>query len=559
MSRFGCPHAACPGCALIDVPIEEQRATKERRLRDALHAYPELEHVRVEACAGVEPVTGYRTRAKWAVDAQGDGDAPIRIGLYRDGASHVVEDIPGCVVAAPAIVEVGAALRHLSLDASARAVLSAVDLREVQTDAGARVFVTLVLTDRAALPAATAAARRLLSASPRVVGVFANLRDASAPQMLGPSTVLLAGAESALDRVGSARVFATPGSFVQAHRGGAALLEERLVAFVSGLGIHAPRVLELFAGSGAFGLALAARGARVTAVESFAPAARSIGDAAARAGLPVEVARADAEAFLARAPEAFDLIVVDPPRRGLTRALRHAIAEREPRAIAYVSCDPDTLARDLAHLATLGYRAESATPVDMIPLTHHVEAITLLSRGVPAPPPPPKRPGDVVVFDADVSGARVDDLDAVRARAAVEVELTCFVTGVARAKGKILAWSGGVATYGRTGVHSGHSELAIRVTGTAPVRLGPILDRLAKFGHAPLGDAKRGTAAGLRHAFESLGLDRAYVHVLSVTVTKDGADPIRTESPLAGDLVSVRRRLVGDDRRGVPTLEDASR
>lgn len=552
MTRFGCPHARCPGCALIDLPLDAQRARKEARLAAALHAYPELGDVVVDPIVGTDRVTGYRTRAKWAVsdgearaefgaaDAEERVDTRSRLGLYADGAAHEVVDIPGCVVAAPAIMEVATALRALLPLPS----LTAVDLREVETDGGSRVFVTLVFTDRAAFDGARATGKRLMETSPRILGVFANLRDRDSPQMLGPTTTLLAGKGSAVDRVGSVHVFATPGSFVQAHRDQARAIEQRLTAFVTSLDVRAPNVLELYAGSGAFGLALAAAGARVTAVESFAPAAKSIGDAAALANVEIDVARADAEAYLERSALGFDVVVVDPPRRGLPPPLREALAARSPRAIAYVSCDPDTLARDLAHLARLGYRARHVSPIDMIPLTDHVEALAILERGEPMQRAATKRPGDVIVFDAGVSGARPDDVEAADGRAAIEVEITCFVTGVARARGKILAWNGGVATYGRTGVHSGHSELAIRVTGHAPVRLAAILDRLAKFGHPPLGDPKRGTPAATRYAFEALGLDRPFVHVGAVTITKDGGEPVRTESPLAPDLAAVRRRLV---------------
>lgn len=539
MTRFGCPHVACPGCALIDAPIDAQLATKESRARAAIRAYPELADVRVEPVLRSEPVTRYRTRAKWATTADG------KLGLYAGdlhalGDAHEVVDIPGCVVAAPAIMDVAAALRPLLPIAS----LSAVDLREVRTDGGEKVFVTLVLTDRAALDGALAVARNLMGGSQKVAAVFANLRDPSSPQMLGPTTTLLAGKPTLVDRIGSVKVFATPGSFIQAHRGGADTIEKKLVAFVAGLGIHAPRVLELFAGSGAFGLALAASGARVTSVESFPAAAKAIGDAAALANLTIEVARADADAFLDRVPEAFDVVVVDPPRRGLPPSLREAIAERGPRAIAYVSCDPDTLARDLAHLARLGYRATSVTPIDMIPLTDHVEAIALLVRGEPTVEPTQKRHGDVLVFDAGVTGARIDDAAAVQARADVEATVRCFVTGVTRAKGKVLAWKGGLAFYRRLGVHSGHSEIEIQITGHGSVRLGPILDRLAKFGHAPLGDDRRGTAAAARWAFEALGLDRPFVHVLRLRLTHGDAPPTEVESPLAADLASVRKRLV---------------
>src|SRR5262249_59786935 len=88
---------------------------------------------------------------------------------------------------------------------------------------------------------------------------------------------------------------------------------------------------------------------------------------------------------LAKNGARFDVAITNPPRRGMPPAVRAALAALAPRWVAYVSCDPDTLCRDLDHLARLGYRAESLRPLDMIPLTDQVETVALLR---PAAPPP---------------------------------------------------------------------------------------------------------------------------------------------------------------------------
>ncbi len=75
-----------------------------------------------------------------------------------------------------------------------------------------------------------------------------------------------------------------------------------------------------------------------------------------------------------------DVIVTDPPRAGCTPIVLETFARMKPKRIVYVSCNPATLARDLAHLQTLGYRTEKVQPVDMFPMTSHVETVALLSR-----------------------------------------------------------------------------------------------------------------------------------------------------------------------------------
>ena len=121
----------------------------------------------------------------------------------------------------------------------------------------------------------------------------------------------------------------------------------------------------------------------------FAPALELAGEAArAQAIAGLELRPGDAAEVLqvlAREGKRFDAIVVNPPRRGLPVRVREGISALAPRAVAYVSCDPDTLARDLEHFATLGYAASRIEPYDMIPLSDAVECLTLLSPHPPAP------------------------------------------------------------------------------------------------------------------------------------------------------------------------------
>lgn len=140
--------------------------------------------------------------------------------------------------------------------------------------------------------------------------------------------------------------------------------------------------LDLYAGSGNFSLPLAAGGRKGTLVELDAVAADSARREAAARGVALEVLALDAvrglEKLAARRVT-FDLVVLDPPRAGAREAIPGIVAVR-PRLVAYVSCDPVTLARDLKQLVRTGYRVESVECFDMFPHTHHVESLVWLAR-----------------------------------------------------------------------------------------------------------------------------------------------------------------------------------
>lgn len=357
------------------------------------------------------------------------------------------------------------------------------------------------------------------------------------------------------------------------------------------------RVLDLYGGSGAIALDLAAAGAHVQLVESFAPAAAQAAAAARASSLHLEADCADVTAALrtlvARTAR-FDAAVVNPPRRGMSPGAREWLARLDPRIIAYVSCDPDTLARDLAHFARLGYEATKLQPVDMIPLTEQVETVAIIRRvAVPAPrilyeddeilvvekgphePTMPQRgyatsvvartrllrPGSNAVaihpLDVDTSGPVLFVRNPENAakwqgvlNAASQTSYLAFVRGMTSSKGAV-----------------GHdrrddSEPLARRTrfrrlvalgGHSIVRVVPGRDQqhrvrrhLAAMGHPILGDDRYGHAPTNRYFEEKHGLDRSFWHCERLEFEDPRCRERRiVDAPLPGDLCAVVERAGG--------------
>ncbi|MBI4954319.1 MAG: RNA methyltransferase, partial [Myxococcales bacterium] len=311
----------------------------------------------------------------------------------------------------------------------------------------------------------------------------------------------------------------------------------------------------------------------------------------------VTVRAAEASAALpelAQGAPTFDAVLVDPPRRGLAPELRAALAGAAPRAIAYVSCDVATLARDLAAFRWLGYATARLEPLDMIPLSAEVETFALL---VPAPAPAPrvlhadgellavdkpphlpttpqgeharslldavrKLPGGAAAvplhrLDLGTSGvclfARSAEVAGALARAFTEGRsrktYLALVRGMTQPRGSIrrpLEDEGrmreAATRYRRVAVVAGHSLLEVE---PAEGRRHQIRRHLASIGHPVVGDARWGDAATNRHFEARYGLDRTFLHCRRIELARAAEDtraPLVLESELAGDLAAVEAR-----------------
>jgi 23S rRNA (uracil1939-C5)-methyltransferase len=620
--RVACEHAdRCGGCPVIALPYAEQLALKRGRVVQSVARYSALELVYTEPVQAAQPIVAYRTRAKLIVAPGG------KVGLFAKGGGHQVVDIPACRVLSPVLSRVAEVVRARVLEDEARGgplcpydatpasrpapaatgALRAIDLREIVADGtgdAARVLVTLVVQRSRVsdLETLRAAARAIAESAPEVLGVAANFHEGDAPQILGSETVTLFGASAAPDRLGHSTHLATYGSFVQAHRGQAARVHALLVEAIGIAKATAQgrplRVLDLYGGSGAIALGLAAAGAKVHLVESFAPAVAHAQQAAAQQKLDVGAECADVATALQRASERaerFDAAVVNPPRRGMGPMAREWLARIEPPIIAYVSCDPDTLARDLDHLARLGYTATGLRPLDMIPLTDEVETVAVLRRtAVPSPrvvyedaevlvvekgPHEPTTPqgeyaGSLLARARRIQGAesavpvhRIDigtsglvilakDARHVQAwaealaAAATRKIYVAAARGVTPSKGAItreLREDGKLyparTRYRRLAVAAGHSVLRVI---PEQGRTHQIRRHLAAIGHPVLGDERYGHAPTNRFFEEKNGLDRAFLHCVRIELThpRTGAR-LMVEAPLPGDLRAVLERTSG--------------
>jgi len=372
----------CGGCPLEHFDYQAQLAWKTAYTRAALAKLPSLATVPVADCQPAARPLGYRNRSK-LVYARGPGGLPV-LGAFAP-RSHQIVDLRGCRVAEPPLDEIAARLLTLLRAAAIQPYNEQLDdgeLRHVVLRANHNHEVLCTFVTRVdAWPQGVELAAALCATFPQIIGVAQNVNQRRTNVIYGDTTRVLEGRITLTDQIGPVFLRLSATAFFQTHRDVAAALYADVLRTANLTGTE--RVVDCYAGVGGLALTLAPRAGEVIGIEEN-PAA--VEDAIASAQLNhatrARFSCGDAGALLASL-DAADVVILNPPRRGCEPSVLQAAAELGPRTILYVSCDPDTLARDLVLLGDLGWQTDAVRPYDMLPQTAHVEALAVLTRRAP--------------------------------------------------------------------------------------------------------------------------------------------------------------------------------
>ena len=381
---FKCPVAArCGGCQLTRLPYQEQLRLKQRRMEELLSPY-----CPVEPILGMDNPLHYRNKvhAVLGVDRRG---MPIS-GVYAAGTHHVVP-VKHCLIederAGRIIQTIMEMLPRFRLrvynEYTHRGFLRHVVIRTGWKTG--QIMVVLVATGLE-FPGRRAFVEELVAHHPEITTMVLNENSRQTSMVLGRRETVLYGEGYMEDELCGKRFRISPQSFYQVNAQQAEVLYETAIRLMGLTGRET--LLDAYCGTGTIGLCAAEGARRLIGVELNADAVRDARENARRNGVTNAAFYCeDAGRFmtrLAREGHAPDVVCMDPPRAGSDEAFLTALLELGPKRIVYVSCGPDTLARDVAFLCRDGaYRAEVAVPVDMFPCTEHVETVMSLVQQKP--------------------------------------------------------------------------------------------------------------------------------------------------------------------------------
>ena len=377
---FSCPHAKrCGGCQLQNLSYPEQLRMKQAKLIRLLGRFG-----RVSDIIGMDEPAHYRAKVQAAFRLK---SGKVVSGVYQSSSGHIV-DVEDCLLEDPAASPILRTIRKLCASMkikpydipSGKGFLRHALIRVSRTTG--EIMVVLVTTE-GDFRGERAFVNELLRRHPEITTLVRNINPTDTPLFLGKECIVLHGEGYITDRLCGLEFRISPRSFYQVNPTQTEVLYGKAVAFADLSGEE--RVLDAYCGTGTIGLSMAASAREVVGVEVNRDAVADAKENAARNGIRNAVFHAaDAGDFMreaAAADDRFDVVVTDPPRAGCSQAFLRSLIALAPDRVVYVSCNPETLARDLYTLTKGGYKVRKIQPVDMFPYTGHVECAVLLSVG----------------------------------------------------------------------------------------------------------------------------------------------------------------------------------
>ena len=385
----------CGGCQFQGIPYKEQLKKKQKKEQSLLGAYG-----KVCPIIGMENPYYYRNKVHAVFDRDRKGN--IISGIYEEG-THRVVPVENCLIEDE---------KSQKIIRTIRGMLKSFKIRTYDEDTGygllrhvliRRGFTTdeimaVLVLGSPVMPSKNNFVKALRKKFPEISTVVINVNDRKTSMVLGERNITVYGKGFIEDELCGCTFRISPTSFYQVNPQQTEKLYRKAISCAKLTGKET--VIDAYCGTGTIGLIASSRAKHVIGVELNRDAIKDAISNAKRNHIHnVTFYNEDAGQFMvemAEKGEHADVVIMDPPRTGSDEAFLSSVVRLAPDKVVYVSCGPETLARDLKYLTKHGYRMKECTPFDLFPFTKHVETVVLLSQLR-------QKPDDYIDVDIDVA------------------------------------------------------------------------------------------------------------------------------------------------------------
>lgn len=369
----------CGGCQLLDMPYSQQLTLKKKQLEETLKGI-----CKVQTVIGMEQPFHYRNKVHAVFDRDRRGN--IISGIYQEN-THIVVPVEKCLIEDEKADEIIGTIRGM---------LKSFKIRTYDEDTGygllrhvlirkgfqsGEIMVVLV-TASPVFPSKNNFIKALREKHPEITTIVQNINGRGTSMVLGDREQVLYGKGYITDQLCGCTFRISSKSFYQVNPVQTEILYNKAITYAGLTGKE--KVIDAYCGTGTIGLIAASKAKEVIGVELNRDAVKDAVINAKRNNIKNEqFYNADAGKFMVELSEQnkkVDVVFMDPPRAGSDEAFLSSVVKLAPKKVVYVSCNPETLARDLKYLTRHGYQAVECQPCDMFPFTKHVETVVGLHR-----------------------------------------------------------------------------------------------------------------------------------------------------------------------------------
>ena len=379
-------YSKCGGCVFCHISYEEELKIKERRVFDALTRIGKIENFHMNKIIGCVNPEHYRNKSQIPIGKNKDNQ--IIMGFYGNHSHRIVET-GKCSLHPPIFDDIITVFKQWAEDNGVsvydenkgKGLLRHLYLRNAKKTN--QIMVCPVINGDT-IPFEDDLIKRLKECSQDIVSIILNINKQDTNVILGQKCVKIYGQDYITDELCGLKFNISPLSFYQINSEQTENLYSVAAEYANLTGKEF--VVDLYCGTGTIGLSMAKEAKRLLGIEIVSQAIENAKENASINGIT------NAEFICSDAAEAAeklvvknqnpDVVIIDPPRKGCDSTVIQCICKMLPKRVVYVSCDPETLARDLFIFEESGYKVQKVTPVDMFPRTPHVETVVLMSHNI---------------------------------------------------------------------------------------------------------------------------------------------------------------------------------